>query len=173
MLANLSAPRSTSGQQRYTEVTPRGTRCVRDLMMPSPVTVTPQTAVAEAHTRMQRRRIRHLPVLENGCLVGLISDRDIRLVLPSPATSLSVWELKYLLAQLTIGEVMTRFVVAVPPTCPVPEAVDLMLRHKIGALPVLEQRQLVGILTRTDILRAFYRVHNDIVALSEMSAAHG
>jgi acetoin utilization protein AcuB len=118
---------------------------------------------------MQQRHIRHLPVLDNGRLVGMLSDRDIRLVLPSPATSLARWELNYLLAQLTVAEIMARFVVAVRPTCPVPEAVDLMLRHKIGALPVLEQRQLVGLLTRTDMLRAFYRMHNELVELSELS----
>src|SRR5262249_37698044 len=157
--------RSTPGHQRYPEMTPRGTRCVRDLMVSCPVTVTPQTAVTEARALMQQRRIRHLPVLENERLVGLITDRDIRLVLPSPATSLSAWELHYLLAKLTVSEVMTRFVVAVTPTCPLTEAVDLMLRHKIGALPVLEHRKLIGILTRTDILRAFYRIHNEIVVL--------
>lgn len=171
MLANLLGSRSTFDHQRYPATTPRGARCVRDLMVPLPVTVTPQTAVADAHTLMQQRHIRHLPVLDNGRLVGIITDRDIRLVLPSPATSLSRWELNYLLVKLTVAEVMTRFVVAVLPTCPVPEAVDLMLRHKIGALPVLEQRQLVGILTRTDILRAFYRIHNELVELSELSYA--
>ena len=170
MLANRES-HSTPGHQYYPEMTPHGTRCVRDLMASCPVTVAPQTAVTEARAIMQQRHIRHLPVLENARLVGLISDRDIRLVLPSPATSLSVWELHYLLAKLTVREVMTRFVVSIAPTCPLPEAVDLMLRHKIGALPVLEQRRLTGILTRTDILRAFCRVHNEIVLLAEMSWA--
>lgn len=171
MLAHLLESQRTPGHQRATEATPRGTRCVRDLMVSHPVTIAPQTVVAEARTLMQQRHIRHLPVLADGRLVGLISDRDIRLVLPSPATSLSVWELNYLLDKLTVGEVMTHFVVAVTPTCPVPKAVDLMLRHKIGALPVLEHRQVVGILTRTDILRAFYRVHHEILLLSELSCA--
>lgn len=80
---------------------------------------------------------------------------------------LSAWELNYLLTKLTVSAVMTRCVVAVPPTCPIAEAVALMLRHTIGALPVLEQRQVVGILTRTDILRAFSIVHNTIVELLE------
>jgi len=140
-------------------------------MVSCPVTVAPQTTVTEARTLMQQQRIRHLPVLEHERLVGIITDRDIRLVLPSPATSLSTWELHYLLATLTVSEVMTRFVVAVTPVCPLTDAVDLMLRHKIGALPVLEHRQLIGILTRTDILRAFYRVHNEILVLPDMSWA--
>jgi acetoin utilization protein AcuB len=168
MISNLLAARSTLSHQLSTVAAPRGIRYVRDLMVSSPVTIAPQTAVADARALMQQRSIRHLPVLEHSRLVGLITDRDIRLVLPSPATSLAAWELNYLLAKLTVSEVMTRFVVAVPLTCPVTEAVDLMLRHKIGALPVLEHRQLVGILTRTDILRAFYRVHNEILALSEI-----
>jgi acetoin utilization protein AcuB len=168
MLANLDS-RSTPGHQRYPEMTPCGTRCVRDLMVSCPFTVAPQTTVTEARALMRQQRIRHLPVLDHERLVGIITDRDIRLVLPSPATSLSTWELHYLLATLTVSEVMTRFVVAVTSTCPLTDAVDLMLRHKIGALPVLEHRRLIGILTQTDILRAFYRVNNEILVLSEMS----
>jgi acetoin utilization protein AcuB len=67
-------------------------------------------------------------VLEHGCLVGMVSDRDIRLVLPSPATSGSGWELRHLLAKVTVGKIMTRLVVAVTPDCPVAEAVGYLLR---------------------------------------------
>jgi acetoin utilization protein AcuB len=107
---------------------------------------------------MQRCHIRHLPVQEHGRLVGMISDRDLRSVLPSPATSLAVWELNYLLDQLTVGEVMTRFVMTVAPDVSVAEASGRMLGQRIGALPVVEDGQLVGILTRSDVLRAFRRL---------------
>src|SRR5215831_20356037 len=70
---------------------------VRDVMSVAPVTIPPSLSVHEAHTLMQQRKVRHLPVLQDGCLVGMVSDRDIRLVLPSPATSLAVWELRHLL----------------------------------------------------------------------------
>jgi acetoin utilization protein AcuB len=127
----------------------------RDFMSVAPVTTSPDTSIDAAHTLMQQRCIRHLPVLEHGRLVGMVSDRDIRLVLPSPATSLSMWELHHLLAKLTVGKIMTRLVVAVTPDCPVAEAVGYLLRHKIGALPVVEAHQVVGLLTRSGILRAF------------------
>ena len=115
---------------------------------------------------MQQRKIRHLPVLKEGRLVGMISDRDIRLVLPSPATSLSVWEIRHLLDKLTVGEVMTYFVMTTTPDCPVTEAVGRMLGHKVGALPVVEDCQVVGILTRTDVLRAFRRLHAELSAVA-------
>src|SRR5262245_18347809 len=131
---------------------------VRDVMSVSPVTIPPSLSVQEAHTLMQQRKVRHLPVLQDGCLVGIVSDRDIRLVLPSPATSLAVWEIRYLLDKLTVGEMMTCFVMTTAPDCFMTEAVGRMLGHRIGALPVVVDRRVVGILTRTDVLRAFRRV---------------
>jgi acetoin utilization protein AcuB len=131
---------------------------VRDVMSMSPVTIPPSLSVHEAHTLMQQRKVRHLPVLQDGCLVGMVSDRDIRLVLPSPATSLAVWEIRHLLDKLTVGEMMTCFVMTTAPDCLMTEAVGRMLGHRVGALPVVEDRRLVGILTRTDVLRAFRRV---------------
>ena len=135
---------------------------VRHIMSTAPLTVAPHVSVHQAHTLMQQRQIRHLPVLEEGRLVGMVSDRDIRLVLPSPATSLAVWEVRHLLAKLTVGEIMTRFVVAVTPDTSAAEAVRRLLRHKIGALPVLDNRQVLGILTRTDVLRAFLRLDREL-----------
>ncbi len=131
---------------------------VRDVMSMSPVTIPASLSVHEAHTLMQQRKVRHLPVLQDGCLVGMVSDRDIRLVLPSPATSLAVWEIRYLLDKLTVGEMMTCFVMTTAPDCLMTEAVGRMLEHRVGALPVVEDRRVVGILTRTDVLRAFRSV---------------
>jgi acetoin utilization protein AcuB len=139
---------------------------VGDIMSISPMTITPGASVHEAQALMHQRNIRHLPVLQNGRLVGMLSDRDIRLVLPSPATSLSVWEIRHLLDKLTVGEVMTYFVMTTTPDCLVTEAVGRMLGHKIGALPVVADRQVVGILTRTDILRAFRRLHAELSAVA-------
>ena len=131
---------------------------VRDVMSVYPVTIPPSLSVQEAHTLMQQRKVRHLPVLQDGCLVGIVSDRDIRSVLPSPATSLAVWELRHLLDNLTVGEMMTCFVMTTTPERLMTEAVGRMLGHRVGALPVVEDRRVVGILTRTDVLRAFRRV---------------
>lgn len=128
---------------------------VSEWMSTHPITVAPATPVAEARELMQRKRIRHLLVMEGDRLVGIITDRDIRLNLPSPATSLSVWEINYLLIQLQVGQVMTRSVITIGPDRPVGDAVRLMLEHTIGALPVMETDRVVGIITETDLLRAF------------------
>src|SRR4030095_15643556 len=76
---------------------------VRDVMSVSPVTIPPSRSVQEAHTLMQQRKVRHLPVLNDGSLVGIVSDRDIRLVLPSPATSLSGHDIGHLAPRVHVG----------------------------------------------------------------------
>ena len=94
---------------------------------------------------------------EDGQLVGIVTDRDIRLNLPSQATSLSVWEINHLLTKLTVGQVMTESVITVGPDRDAADAARLMLDHKIGALPVTDGGHLIGIVTETDMLRAFVR----------------
>src|SRR5499427_8686232 len=88
---------------------------VRELMSGAPITVSPDTTVFEARRLMLKERIRHLLVTEDRRLVGIVTDRDIRLNLPSQATSLSMWEVNYLLARLTVGQVMTKTVVITGP----------------------------------------------------------
>jgi acetoin utilization protein AcuB len=166
VIHTLYEPHSALSIQRPLVSEQRQPLRVGDIMSVSPVTITPSTSVHEAQTLMQQRKIRHLPVLQDGRLVGMISDRDIRLVLPSPATSLTVWEIRHLLDKLTVGEVMTYFVMTTAPDCSVTEAVGRMLGHKVGVLPVVEDRQVVGILTRTDILRAFRRLHAELLAVA-------
>jgi acetoin utilization protein AcuB len=131
---------------------------VRELMTGALITVSPEIGIFEARQTMLKERIRHLLVKEGGRLVGIVTDRDIRLNLPSQATSLSVWEVNHLLSRLTVGEVMTKGVIITGPDQEARAAARLMLEHKIGALPVLDGAHLVGILTETDILRAFARV---------------
>jgi acetoin utilization protein AcuB len=132
---------------------------VGDLMTTELVTVTPDTPMLEARRLMLERRIRHLLVCEdagvNANLLGIVTDRDIRLNLASPATSLSVWELNYLLARLTVGGVMRTALITIGPTRDSREAARIMTQHQIGALPVLDGGRLVGIVTETDILRAY------------------
>jgi acetoin utilization protein AcuB len=127
---------------------------VREMMTPAPFTVDPETLILDARQRMTDRRIRHLLVTEGASVVGIITDRDIRLNLPSPATSLSVWEINYLLARLTVGEVMTRSVIVIDSARPVAEAARIMVEHKIGALPVVDDGRLIGIVTESDFVRA-------------------
>jgi acetoin utilization protein AcuB len=130
---------------------------VRDLMSADPIAVSPDTTVFDARQTMLKERIRHLLVTEGQRLLGIVTDRDIRLNLPSQATSLSVWEVNYLLARLTVEEVMTTGVIIIGPDQNARNAARLMLEHKIGALPVLDGGRLIGIITETDVLRAFAR----------------
>jgi acetoin utilization protein AcuB len=113
------------------------------------------TPVLEARALMQKEHIRHLLVVADGRLQGIVTDRDIRLNMPSPATSLSVWEVNHLLARLTVDQVMTRSVIVVDPDRDAREAARIMVDHKIGALPVVDGERLVGIITETDVLRAY------------------
>jgi acetoin utilization protein AcuB len=128
---------------------------VRELMTRKPVTVNVDTPVVDARRMMLEHRIRHLLVTDGGRLAGIVTDRDIRLNLPSPATSLSVWEINYLLARMTVDSVMTRTVITVDPDRDAQDAARIMLDHKIGALPVVESGTVVGIMTETDVVRAF------------------
>lgn len=131
---------------------------IRELMTGGLITVRPETSVQQARDLLAKERIRHLPVTgPGGVLAGIVTDRDIRLNLPSRATSLSAQEITHLLSRLTVGEIMTRSVVTIGPDRPAREGAQLMLDHKIGALPVLDDGHLIGIITETDIVRAFVR----------------
>jgi len=127
---------------------------VKALMSPIVISVPGSTPVLEARALMLKEGIRHLLVVDDGRVYGIVTDRDIRLNLPSPATSLSVWEVNYLLARLTVAEVMTKSVIVIDPERDAREAARIMIDHKIGALPVMEGDRLVGIVTETDLLRA-------------------
>lgn len=127
-------------------------------MKRNPVTIDKDSGINEALRLLQEHRIRHLPVMDGEKMVGIVTDRDIRRVLPSPATSLEIHELNYLLDKLRIGEVMTKKVITVVPETTLEEAAKLLLDHKIGGLPVMDGEELVGIITETDILEVFLEV---------------
>lgn len=130
---------------------------VRSRMTKNPITITPDTTIAEALELMRRSSIRRLPVMDKGKLVGIVTDRDLSEVSPSPATSLSVFEINYLLAKMKVGDVIPKkqTVITIPPDALLEEAALLMREHKIGALPVCEDGKLVGIITETNIFDAF------------------
>jgi acetoin utilization protein AcuB len=134
---------------------------VRDIMTTPAITVGLDMPVLEAQQLMASHRIRHLPVTDTGRLMGIVTDRDIRLNLPSPATSLSMWEVNYLLARLTVESAMHRAVITVEPDRSAAEAAYIMLDHKIGALPVVDGGIVVGIVTESDMLRAFTTMARD------------
>ena len=130
---------------------------VRDVMQRELVTVTPQTTLDQTLRLVQTRGLRHLPVMDRGALVGIISDRDLKGAMASAAMSRSGAGLASLVDRLTAGEIMTRAVITIAPMFPVEDAARLMVTKKISALPVTEGGRLVGILTETDVLQLFVR----------------
>jgi acetoin utilization protein AcuB len=127
-------------------------------MKANPITVGPLDSFRHAMNLIRQRGIRHLPVVEGGRLVGIVTDRDVRQASPSAATSLEVHELHYLLEKIKVRDIMTSEVVTATPEMPIEAAARLMLTHRIGSLPVLRGMALVGIITETDILSAFVEV---------------
>jgi acetoin utilization protein AcuB len=132
---------------------------VKDWMTKDPVTITDETSMMKAIHMMKERRFRRLPVLHEGKLVGLVTDRDLKEASPSKATTLDVHELYYLLAELQIKEIMTRNPLAVSPEDTVEHAAQLMLEKTISGLPVVDKTgYLVGIITQSDVFKAFMHI---------------
>jgi acetoin utilization protein AcuB len=124
-----------------------------------PITVHPTTSVPAAVRIMQEKRIRHLPVVDDGGkLIGIVAQTDLLHASPSKATSLSIFEMNYLLANLHVGEVMASPVITVSEDAPLEEAARLMVEKKIGCLPVMRDGDLVGLITETDIFETFVEI---------------
>jgi acetoin utilization protein AcuB len=129
---------------------------VHERMSRNPYTITEETPVEEALKRMREFHVRRFPVVSKaGKLVGIVAERDLLYASPSPATSLSIYELHYLLSKLTVAEVMTKDVITVTEDTPVEDAARIMTDRKIGSLPVVRDGQLVGIITETDLFKLF------------------
>ena len=119
------------------------------------VTVVPEMPINEALTLMRREHIRRTPVIKDGKLVGIVSDKDLLNASPSPATSLSIWEMNYLLSKITVKDVMTKEVRTVTDDTPIEDAARIMADNKIGGLPVTRDDKVVGIITETDLFKIF------------------
>jgi acetoin utilization protein AcuB len=130
---------------------------VQDVMQRGVVVVSPETRLSEGMRLLQRRGIRHLPVLDQGKLVGIISDRDLKGAMLSAVLNRNDAETWAALDRLTAADVMMRAVVTIAPMFPVEEAARLMVTKKISALPVTEDGRLIGIVTETDVLELFVR----------------
>lgn len=130
---------------------------VQDVMQTRLYTVTPATTLPDALRLISQRGVRHLPVVDDEGLVGILSDRDLKRAMASSATSLERHELNYLLDRVRVGELMTKGVITIGRQSPIEEAACLMVQEKIGALPVTEEGRLIGLVTETDVLRLFVR----------------
>jgi len=128
-------------------------------MTVDPVAISPVTSFPESFRIMRERRIRHLPVVdEGGKLVGIVTQTDLLHASPSAATTLSVFEMSYLLANLHVREVMSSPPITVSEDAPLEEAARLMVEKKIGCLPVMRDGDLVGMITETDVFETFVEV---------------
>jgi acetoin utilization protein AcuB len=128
------------------------------MMTEHPVTVQLNDTLRTAVEQMQAYNCRRLPVVNaDGALVGIVTDRDTRLALQSPYVLREKWEADALLDGLTVRECMTSAPITVEPTTDIGEAINLMLVHRIGGLPVLRGESIVGIITSTDVMTAFVR----------------
>jgi acetoin utilization protein AcuB len=129
---------------------------VRERMSTSPVIIHADVPITEALRVMRQNQVRRLPVLgEEDELVGIVSEKDLLYASPSPATSLSIYEMHYLLSRLRVTELMTTDLITVTPDTPLEEAARIMADNKIGGLPVVKDGKLVGIITETDIFKVF------------------
>ena len=119
------------------------------------ISIAPDMPVHDALDMFKRERIRRAPVVKEGKLIGIVSDKDLLNASPSPASSLSVWEMNYLLSKITVSEVMTKKVLTVHEDTPIEEAARIMADNKIGGLPVMRDGHVVGIITETDLFKIF------------------
>ena len=128
---------------------------VKTRMTPNPITATPEMGILDALKLMQEHKVRRLPVLDKGKLVGIVVESQLLRIAPSPATTLSVFEMNYLLAKMRIKDVMTPNPVTVTPDTLIEEAAVLMRENVVSGLPVLDGNKLIGIITETNIFDAF------------------
>lgn len=127
---------------------------VGERMTKRPITVTEETSLPEALELMRKEKIRRLPVVnKHGKLVGIVTELDLLRASPSPATTLSIYEIPYLLSKVKMREIMSRSVITVTEDTPIEEAARMMADNKIGGLPVMRDDKLVGIITETDIFK--------------------
>lgn len=131
---------------------------VKDWMTTDPIVVAPETPILEAQKIMRENRIRRLPVVARGKLVGIVTYRDLIEASPSDATTLSVHELNYLLSKLTVKDVMAKDLVVVEPNDTAEHAAVLGAQKGVGGLPVVHKGKLVGIATEADIFRAYVAI---------------
>lgn len=129
---------------------------VRERMTHNAITIKDDTSLDDALRIMRENKVRRLPILDRTSrLVGIVSEKDLLYASPSPATTLSVWEIHSLLSRIRVSDLMTKNVITVCEDCPIEEAARIMVDNKIGGLPVMRGNTMVGIITETDLFKTF------------------
>lgn len=131
---------------------------VKDFMTRKVVYISPDTTIAHAADLMREQDLHRLPVIENDKLVGLVTEGTIAEASPSKATSLSIYEMNYLLNKTKVKDVMIKDVITVSAYASLEDATYLMYKNKVGILPVVDNDQLYGVITDRDIFAAFLQV---------------
>lgn len=131
---------------------------VMDYMKRSLITVSRETTVSEALDTLKKNKVRQLPVVSGDKLVGLVTEKQLLAVSPSPATSLGAFEMKFFMNKILVSDVMVKFPLTVAPDTTIEETALYLREHKIGSVPVVEGDKLVGIITVTDIFDAMTRL---------------
>jgi acetoin utilization protein AcuB len=119
------------------------------------ISVSPDAPINEVLAMFKKEHIRRAPVVKNGKLVGIVSERDLLNASPSSATTLSIWELNYLISKVKIKSVMSKKIISVGKDTPIEEAARIMADKKIGGLPVMDGERVVGMITETDLFKIF------------------
>ena len=119
------------------------------------ITVSPETPIHDVLVMFKKEHIRRAPVVSNGKLVGIVTENDLLNASPSTVTSLSVWEMNYLISKVTIKQVMTKRVKSIDVGTPIEEAARIMADLKIGGMPVMRDGKVVGMITETDLFKIF------------------
>lgn len=135
---------------------------IRDIMATNIVTIPSTTSIADAKRIMQAHKFRRLPIVDKGKLVGIVTEHGLEKVSPSKATSLTIWEVSYLLDKTPVKDVMEKSVVAVSPDMTVEESLATAQSRKVGALVVVEDGKVVGMVTTNDF---FYKIVNPVLGL--------
>lgn len=122
------------------------------------ITVTPEMPINDVLAMFRKEHIRRAPVMKDGKLVGIVSERDLLNATPSSVTTLSIWELNYLISKVTVKNVMAKKVVTVDQDTPIEEAARIMADKKIGGMPVMSAGKVVGIITETDLFKILFEL---------------
>ncbi|MGB3712845.1 MAG: CBS domain-containing protein [Candidatus Promineifilaceae bacterium] len=128
---------------------------VKERMSQPVISVAPDLPIMEALNLMKREQIRRAPVMKDGKMIGIVSERDLLDASPSDATSLSVWEVNYLLSRVPVSDVMTKDVLTLEEETPIEEAARIMVDNKLGGLPVIRGKTVIGLITETDLFKCF------------------
>ena len=129
---------------------------VKERMSRHPISIRPDASLYDALRVMKDDKVRRLPILdEDGNLVGIVLEKDLLYASPSPATTLSVHEMNYLISRITVADLMSRDVITIEEDCPLEEAARIMVDNRIGGLPVMRGDTLVGMITESDLFKVF------------------